>query len=131
MSIAQQHRKKPTYRIREIHHRGQEVVMVQLACNAELYRRFKEVGGRYTRTLRGWWWPVSERTVEEVRKVFHCTPNKNHRTLLMLIDSCGLRIGETLATKPAGMQSGEGLSYMRGGKGIRNVNSSLQDSTIL
>ena len=270
LSIAQQHREKPTYRIREIRHRGQKVVLVQFAFNTVLYRRCKELGGRYTRTHRGWWWPASERTVtdvkraisgeatdekepinaqsnqpkppqissevsgkihemerwmrqkrysestvatytslvrkffrenmsvnwacitkdiitrynheefiakkksfnpqnqwinaiklylkvhgldagdlqdiqrprkvkslpdiltvEEVRKIFHCTPNQKHRTLLMLIYSCGLRIGETLAIKPADIQSGEGLIYIRGGKGQKDRRVPLSERVLI
>lgn len=270
MSIAQQHLKEPTYKIRKIRHRGQEVVLVQFTYNTELYRRCKEMGGRYTRTHRGWWWLASERsvadvkraisggesndkelivaqskpqkssqissivsgkihemerwmrqmrysestvatytslvrkffqenislkwagitkdiitrynheefiakkksfntqnqwinaiklylkvhglnagdlqdiqrprkvkslpdilTVAEVKKIFHCTPNQKHRTLLMLIYSCGLRIGETLAIKPADIQSGEGLIYIRGAKGQKDRRVPLSDRVLI
>lgn len=59
-------------------------------------------------------------TPEEVKAIFLHTVNLKHRTLLMLIYSCGLRIGETLSLKPVDIQSGEGLIYIRGGKGQKD-----------
>lgn len=59
-------------------------------------------------------------TPEEVKAVFRQTVNLKHRTLLMLIYSCGLRIGEALALKLVDIQSEEGLIYIRGGKGQKD-----------
>ena len=70
LSIAQHHRNEPTYRIREIRHRGQEAVLVGYDYITELYRRYKELGGRYSRTHRGRWWPLSDRVLVELTKYF-------------------------------------------------------------
>lgn len=59
-------------------------------------------------------------TQEEVQSIFQHTKNLKHRTLLMLIYSCGLRIGETLNIQPADIKSAEGLIYIRGGKGKKD-----------
>jgi len=70
LTIAQQHIKEPTYSIREDRHRGQEVGLVGFDHFSKLYRRCKELGSRYTRTQRGWWWPLSDRVLVELRKYF-------------------------------------------------------------
>lgn len=59
-------------------------------------------------------------TPEEVKQILLQTPNLKHCTLLMLIYSCGLRIGETLDLKLKDIQSEEGLIYIRGGKGNKD-----------
>jgi len=59
-------------------------------------------------------------TPTEVKEILLQTSNLKHRTLLMLIYSCGLRIGETLDLKLQDVQSEEGLIYIRGGKGNKD-----------
>ncbi len=59
-------------------------------------------------------------TRDEVRKIFQSTPNLKHRTLLMLIYSCGLRIGEALALRMEDIRSDEGLIYIRRAKGKKD-----------
>ena len=66
-------------------------------------------------------------TPEEVKAIFRLTINLKHRTLLMLIYSCGLRIGEALELKPDDIQSQEGLIYIRGGKGQKDRRVPLSD----
>ena len=70
MTIAQQHIKEPTYRIREVRHLRQEVVLVGFDHITGLYGRCKELGGRFTLTHRGRWWPLSDRVLVELRKYF-------------------------------------------------------------
>lgn len=59
-------------------------------------------------------------TPEEVKQILEQTPNIKHCTLLMLIYSCGLRIGETLNLRLQDIQQEEGLIYIRGGKGNKD-----------
>jgi integrase/recombinase XerD len=56
----------------------------------------------------------------EIKTILQNTPNLKHRSLLMLIYSCGLRIGEALALRPADIRSEEGLIYIRGAKGNKD-----------
>ena len=59
-------------------------------------------------------------TLEEVQKIFKHTTNLKHRTILMLVYSAGLRIGEALNIKIGDVRSEEGLIYIRGGKGCKD-----------
>src|SRR5690606_33134327 len=267
MSKPQLKQENPNLRITRRQHRAQKIILVQFSYSQELYQRCKQLGGRYTRTHKGWWWPVreltegqlhkklgvatsspdqkkeigrpragnhdnlpietgnkilkmerwmkqkrySENTIgtylsfvrqffkkypdrswdaitkdlishynyeefiakrkaygtqnqwinaikiylkvhgldhdglqnierphkshylpdvltpEEVKAIFRLTINLKHRTLLMLIYSCGLRIGEALELKPDDIQSKEGLIYIRGGKGQKDRRVPLSD----
>ena len=258
MSIASEITDPNRVDVKAIAHRGREVWMVTFAYNVDLYKCSKEVGGQYSRTYQGWWWPTSEMdgvllrnklfekctlweaakegqettadvgisnqvkdkvremeiwmrqkrygessvktytdfvrqlfstrtdlardaikseditdynfshfisgkksyssqnqwinaikiylkvhkldrngvqdierprkatylpdvlTLEEVKGIFRRLPNLKHRALLMLIYSCGLRIGEALSLKPDDIRSKEGLIYIRGGKGRKD-----------
>jgi len=59
-------------------------------------------------------------TVREVQDILLQVKNVKQKTLLMLIYSCGLRIGESLALKPSDIRSNEGLIYIRGAKGKKD-----------
>ena len=54
----------------------------------------------------------------KIRKV--SLTRRPHRTLSMLMYSCGLRLGETLSLPPLDIKNDEGLIYNRGGKGKKD-----------
>ena len=56
----------------------------------------------------------------EVKQLIEVVSNIKHRTLIMLIYSCGLRIGEALSLTIHDIQSDEGLIYVRSGKGKKD-----------
>ncbi|WP_236976742.1 tyrosine-type recombinase/integrase [Membranihabitans maritimus] len=47
-------------RIQPVVHRNQRVWLVTFPYSTELYHRCKSLGGLYTRTYKGWWWPANE-----------------------------------------------------------------------
>ncbi len=53
----------------------------------------------------------------EVQRILQVTTNVKHRTLLMLLYSSGLRIGEALDLQVKDIRSEEGLIYLRSAKG--------------
>jgi len=59
-------------------------------------------------------------TIAEVQNILLQIKNVKQKTLMMLIYSCGLRIGEALALKPFDIRSNEGLIYIRGAKGKKD-----------
>ena len=69
-------------------------------------------------------------TKEEVACILKCTKNKKHRTLLALIYSSGLRIGEALKLKWPDIRRGEKLIYIRGGKGQKDRRVPLSETLI-
>ena len=56
----------------------------------------------------------------EVERILQATNNVKHRTLLMLIYSAGLRIGEALDLDVEDIRSEEGLIYLRSAKGAKD-----------
>jgi integrase/recombinase XerD len=56
----------------------------------------------------------------EITSILQNTRNLKHRTLLMLVYSCGLRIGEALALRPSDIESDEGLIYIRAPRGNKD-----------
>ena len=66
-------------------------------------------------------------SAEEVKSIFDHTPNQKHKTLLMLIYSAGLRIGEALDLKLKDIQRDEGLIYIRRAKGSKDRRVPLSD----
>ena len=63
--------------------------------------------------------PMSEIQIQEKSRKESFT-RRPHRTLWMLMYSCGLRMGETLAPPPAEIKSDEGLIYIPGGRGAKD-----------
>lgn len=59
-------------------------------------------------------------SAKEVERIFQQITNQKHRCLLMLIYSCGLRIGEALALQLSDIRSDENLIYIRHGKGAKD-----------
>ncbi|NND05306.1 MAG: tyrosine-type recombinase/integrase [Saprospiraceae bacterium] len=56
----------------------------------------------------------------EVKRLIEVVSNLKHRTLLILIYSCSLRIGEALSLTINDIHSDEGLIYLRSGKGKKD-----------
>ena len=70
-------------------------------------------------------------TLEEVTFIFRSLDNMKHKSLLMLIYGCGLRIGEALALKLTDIQSAEGLIYVRSAKGNKDRRVPLSDKLLV
>lgn len=56
----------------------------------------------------------------EVQDIINCTRNTKHKTLLMVVYACGLRIGEALSIKLADISREEMLIYIRAAKGQKD-----------
>ena len=67
---------------------------------------------------------------EEVKRMITATANLKHRTILVTIYSCGLRLSELLDLKLSDIQSDRGVVSVRGGKGRRDRNTVLSDATL-
>ena len=67
---------------------------------------------------------------EEVKRMITTTANLKHRTILVTIYSCGLRLSELLDLKLSDIQSDRGVVSVRGGKGRRDRNTVLSDATL-
>jgi site-specific recombinase XerD len=59
-------------------------------------------------------------SMDEVRQILEHLPNLKHKTLIMLIYSAGLRIGEAINLKMDDIQRAEGLIYIRRSKGNKD-----------
>ena len=70
-------------------------------------------------------------SVEEVKRIIEHTSNIKHRCLLMLIYSCGLRIGEALDLKLRDLHKDEGLIYIRKAKGRKDRRVPLAKTLIV
>lgn len=57
---------------------------------------------------------------EEVRALLHASTNMKHKTILSLIYSAGLRIGEALNLEPKDIDSNRMVITVRGGKGNKD-----------
>lgn len=66
----------------------------------------------------------------EVRDILDHTKNLKQRTLLMVIYSTGMRIGEVLDLKLADIKSDESLIYLRQGKGGKDRRLPLSDTLL-
>lgn len=67
---------------------------------------------------------------EEVAALLKHTSNVKHKTLLMLIYSAGLRIGEALRLKIGDIRSDEGLIYLRRSKGMKDRRVPLSEKML-
>lgn len=59
-------------------------------------------------------------SLEEVKGILNCTGNLKHKTLLSLIYSAGLRIGEALNMKPVDIDSKRMLIHIKNAKGKKD-----------
>ena len=67
---------------------------------------------------------------EEILRIFSSTTNLKHKAILVTIYSCGLRLSELLNLKITDVQSDRGLLIIRDGKGNKDRNTILSDTTL-
>ena len=67
---------------------------------------------------------------DEVRKLLGATLNLKHRSLLMLVYSAGLRVGEVVRLKPADIDSKRMLIHIRKAKGQKDRYVQLAGTTL-
>jgi site-specific recombinase XerD len=60
---------------------------------------------------------------EEIHKILNAHSNIKHRSILMLIYSAGLRVGEVVKLKPEDIDSERGLIHIKGSKGRKIYDS--------
>lgn len=66
----------------------------------------------------------------EIAKIISLTRNLKHKTILVVIYSCGLRLSELLNLKISDIQSDRHLLFIKGGKGNKDRTTVLSDKTI-
>ncbi|WP_420318761.1 tyrosine-type recombinase/integrase [Ekhidna sp.] len=64
-------------------------------------------------------------SVEEIQRLFECTPNIKHRTILMTIYSAGLRVSEALNLRVGDIDSDRMQIRISNGKGDKDRNTVL------
>jgi len=67
---------------------------------------------------------------KEIKAILEALENLKHRTILTLIYSSGLRIGETVKLKPADIDSERMLIHVKGGKGRKDRYTILSEYII-
>src|SRR5688500_8244427 len=67
---------------------------------------------------------------EEILKVISVTANLKHKAILVTIYSCGLRLSELLNLKISDVQSDRRLLLIRDGKGGKDRNTILSETTL-
>ena len=59
-------------------------------------------------------------SIEEVGKILGCVTNLKHRTLLMIVYSAGLRVGEVVRLRLEDLDADRGLIHIHSGKGKKD-----------
>lgn len=67
---------------------------------------------------------------EEVLRIFSCVDNLKHKTLLMLIYSAGLRVGESVRLKVSDIDGQRKMIHLRSAKGKKDRYTILSDATL-
>jgi integrase/recombinase XerD len=67
---------------------------------------------------------------EEILRIISSTTNLKHKAILVTIYSCGLRLSELLNLKIADIQSDRRLLLIKDGKGNKDRNTILSDTTL-
>ncbi len=67
---------------------------------------------------------------EEVLKIFSCVDNLKHKTLLMLIYSAGLRVGESVRLKISDIDGQRKMIHLHGAKGKKDRYTLLSDAAL-
>lgn len=70
-------------------------------------------------------------SMEEVQRLFACTPNLKHRTILMIIYSAGLRISEALNLRIGDVDSDRMQIRITHGKGDKDRNTVLSERLLV
>ena len=66
----------------------------------------------------------------EVRRLFDALPNLKHKTMLMLVYSAGLRVGEVVRLHWEDLDEERGMIHIRGGKGKKDRYTILSDFVV-
>lgn len=117
-----------------IEQRKVEAATVNQVINAlrflyeELYKRPIQVG-ELPRPKRERKLPVTL-SAEEILLLFDRIQNLKHKTILMLIYSAGLRVGEAVRVKIADIDGHRRLIHLKGGKGKKDRYTVLGDSML-
>jgi integrase/recombinase XerD len=69
-------------------------------------------------------------STDEVRKIFDSIENQKHKTVLMMIYSGGLRLGETVKLKPEDVDSTRMMIHIREAKGRKDRYVMLSDAVL-
>lgn len=69
-------------------------------------------------------------TQKEVLKIFSCVENLKHKTMLMLIYSAGLRVGESVRLKISDIDGQRKMIHLRGAKGKKDRYTLLSDAAL-
>lgn len=67
---------------------------------------------------------------EEVARIINSVDNMKHRTILMLVYSAGLRVGEVVRLKPEDIDSKRMLIHIKGSKGRKDRYTLLSEKTL-
>lgn len=67
---------------------------------------------------------------DEVIRIFNAVDNLKHKTILMLIYSAGLRVGESVRLRIEDIDSGRNLIHLRGAKGKKDRYTLLAGSVV-
>jgi integrase/recombinase XerD len=67
---------------------------------------------------------------DDVLKIFSCVDNLKHKTILMLIYSAGLRVGESVRLKISDIDSKRKMIHLRGAKGKKDRFTLLSDTIL-
>ncbi|TXG34860.1 tyrosine-type recombinase/integrase [Seonamhaeicola maritimus] len=67
---------------------------------------------------------------DEIKTLFHVTKNLKHKTLLSLVYSAGLRIGEALSLRPKDIDFERGLIHIKSAKGRKDRYTLLSQGLI-
>ncbi len=106
---------------------------INLAANAIefLFRHILHRPLQYElpRSKRGRKLPVVFST-KEILELFRSVPNLKHRTILTLIYSSGLRVGEAVRLKPADIDPERGLVHVRQSKGKKDRYTVLSSAAL-
>jgi integrase/recombinase XerD len=68
---------------------------------------------------------------EEVLRIFECVDNLKHKTLLMLIYSAGLRVGESVKLKVSDIDSKRKMIHIHDAKGRKDRYTLLSDAVLV
>jgi site-specific recombinase XerD len=97
--------------------------------NVELYKRPMAIAG-VPRPLKEKKLP-NVLSQEEVLRIFECVDNLKHKTLLMLIYSAGLRVGEGVKLKISDIDSNRKMIHIHDAKGRKDRYTLLSDAVLV
>jgi integrase/recombinase XerD len=69
-------------------------------------------------------------SAEEMKAIIDVATNVKHKTIIMLMYSCGLRVGEVINLKISDIDSGRGVIYIRNAKGGKDRQVALHEKLL-